>query len=105
MPWGRMPNAWEVLMSGTERITSAEPCLSCGEETAIGSCFFSDRHRVDLEAGAIRYLCAECVKRARLVAMGARDGQMLSSTYALPYLMMGGVDVHHVDDELADRLV
>ncbi|MGZ6266642.1 MAG: hypothetical protein ACXWN4_07040 [Candidatus Limnocylindrales bacterium] len=82
-----------------------EPCLSCGEETAVGSCLFSDRNRVDLEAGAKGYLCAECAKRARLAAMGASDGQMLSSTYALPYLMMGAVHVHHVDDELVDPRV
>jgi hypothetical protein len=88
----------EVFMSGTENVAPVEPCLSCGEETAVGSYFFSDRHRVDLEAGAKGYLCAECVRRERLTAMGPRDGQMLSSTYALPYLMMGAVDVHHVDD-------
>ena len=85
-------------MGGQENVAPVEPCLRCGEETAVGSYFFSDRHSVDLEAGTKGYLCAECVKRARLTAMGASDGQMLSSTYALPYLMMGAVDIHHVDD-------
>lgn len=92
-------------MNREESVTPLEPCLRCGEETAVGSYFFSDRHTVDLEAGTKRYLCAECVKRERLAAMGATDGQRLSSTYALPYLMMGAVDVHHVDDELVDPQV
>lgn len=28
-----------------------EPCASCGEETAVGSVFFSDRHAVELADG------------------------------------------------------
>ena len=29
-----------------------EPCLKCGEETAIGSVFYSDRREVQLKDGA-----------------------------------------------------
>jgi hypothetical protein len=42
-----------------------EPCLGCGEETAIGSVFFSDRHVVDGADGTRAYLCSACVARVR----------------------------------------
>ena len=42
-----------------------EPCLSCGEETAIGSIFFSDRHENEGPDGTRVYLCSECVARIR----------------------------------------
>jgi hypothetical protein len=42
-----------------------EPCLSCGEETAVGSVFYSDRHAAELPDGTRGYLCSECVKRIR----------------------------------------
>jgi hypothetical protein len=42
-----------------------EPCLSCGEETAIGSIFFSDRHENEGPDGRV-YLCSECVARIRM---------------------------------------
>jgi hypothetical protein len=41
-----------------------EPCLQCGDETAIGSPRFSDRHSVDLP-GVRGYLCGECLARIR----------------------------------------
>jgi CRISPR/Cas system-associated protein Cas10 (large subunit of type III CRISPR-Cas system) len=42
-----------------------EPCLSCGEETAVGSFFYSDRHEAQLPDGTRGFLCSECVKRVR----------------------------------------
>jgi len=42
-----------------------EPCLSCGEETAVGSVFFSDRSAAKLPDGTRGYLCSECVRRIR----------------------------------------
>ena len=42
-----------------------EPCLSCGEETAAGSVFFSDRKAAELPDGTRGYLCSECVRRMR----------------------------------------
>jgi hypothetical protein len=38
----------------------SEPCLNCGEETAIGSAFFSDRTRIDLDGEQVAYLCSLC---------------------------------------------
>jgi hypothetical protein len=43
-----------------------EPCAECGEETAVGSVFFSDRRRIDRADGTVAYLCSLC--DARLAA-------------------------------------
>ncbi len=48
-----------------ERNPHLEPCLSCGEETAAGSVFFSDRHEVTLKDGTRGYVCSACVGRIR----------------------------------------
>ena len=42
-----------------------EPCVSCGEETAIGSVFFSDRREGVLPDGTRGYLCSDCVRELR----------------------------------------
>lgn len=42
-----------------------EPCLVCGEETAVGSVFFSDRDVVQAADGSRGYLCSACVARIR----------------------------------------
>jgi hypothetical protein len=41
----------------------AEPCVSCGEETAVGSVFFSDRRTIHEAGGATSYVCALCDQR------------------------------------------
>jgi hypothetical protein len=43
----------------------AEPCLICGEETAVGSVFYSDRSDARLPDGTPGYLCSECVRNLR----------------------------------------
>ena len=40
-----------------------EPCVSCGEETAIGSVFFSDRREASTPDGTRYFVCSECLKR------------------------------------------
>jgi hypothetical protein len=40
-----------------------EPCLRCGEETAIGSVFFSDRREGTTPEGAKYFLCSFCIRR------------------------------------------
>jgi hypothetical protein len=40
-----------------------EACLSCGEETAAGSVFYSDRRVIDREDGSRTYLCSLCAER------------------------------------------
>jgi hypothetical protein len=50
----------------------ADPCLICGEETAVGSVFYSDRSDAKLPDGTRGYLCSECVRNLR--AKGAHRG-------------------------------
>lgn len=49
---------------------AAEPCASCGEETAVGNVLYSDRHDLALAKGGRAYLCAECYQRARAAKGG-----------------------------------
>jgi hypothetical protein len=46
--------------------TAREPCSVCGEETSVGSVFFSDRRSIDRPDGTVSYLCSLC--EARLAA-------------------------------------
>jgi hypothetical protein len=47
-----------------------EPCLSCGEETAIGSIFYSDRFEGTSPDGRRFFVCSECRKRVHAQAGG-----------------------------------
>jgi hypothetical protein len=47
-----------------------EPCLSCGEGTAVGSVFFSDRSTIDLGDGQLAFLCGLCDSRIRASRKG-----------------------------------
>jgi len=49
-----------------------EPCVACGEETAVGSVFYSDRHDARLPDGTPGYLCSEWVRHLR--AKGSHKG-------------------------------
>jgi hypothetical protein len=49
-----------------------EPCFSCGEDTGVGSVFFSDRHTVEPSARPPTYLCTLCNSRVRLSGRGKR---------------------------------
>ena len=53
-----------------------EPCVSCGEDTSIGSVFYSDR-LVNRDGGESRYLCSLCARRAmdRRGGRGVTDEQ------------------------------
>jgi hypothetical protein len=54
-------------MAGLENADSpkVEPCLSCGEETAVGSVFFSDRYEGVGPDGKEFFVCAECLERLK----------------------------------------
>ena len=54
-------------MSGsqTEANSDAERCLSCEEDTSVGSIFFSDRHTAELKDGTRGYLCSDCARKIR----------------------------------------
>ena len=40
-----------------------EPCLCCGEETAIGSVFYSDRREGTAPDGSRYFVCVLCIRR------------------------------------------
>jgi len=42
-----------------------QPCASCGEETAVGSIFFSDRLRIPRHGRADAFLCGLCDAQLR----------------------------------------
>jgi hypothetical protein len=54
--------------------SAEEPCLGCGQETAAGGVFFSDRREIAHSDGTRAFLCSECQARAHQ----ARKGEPLS---------------------------
>src|SRR5882762_11436367 len=54
------------------RSRAEEPCLACGEETAVGSVFYSDRLVVTHDDSSSAYLCSLCSARVRSSRRGAR---------------------------------
>jgi hypothetical protein len=51
-----------------------EPCIGCGEETTVGSVFYSDRRSITRSDGATVFLCSDCQARAH----HARKGEPLT---------------------------
>jgi hypothetical protein len=49
-----------------------EPCATCGEETASGSIFYSDRHTIAHSDGTRSFLCELCNTRIRSSHLGGR---------------------------------
>ena len=56
----------------TDEPTAREACAARGEETAIGSAFYSDRRQVDLKPGSQAFLCTLCDQRIAASRRGAR---------------------------------
>ena len=52
--------------------SAKEPCVGCGEETASGSIFYSDRHRVERTDRTHSFLCSLCDSRIRAAGKGRR---------------------------------
>jgi hypothetical protein len=67
--------------------TAEEPCMSCGQETAAGTVFFSDRREINIPDGARVFLCSECQAKAHL----ARKGEPLSDEDLRTIAKNGGV--------------
>jgi hypothetical protein len=42
-----------------------DPCAVCGEDTSVGTVFFSDRQTIELEDGSFTFACVLCFGRAR----------------------------------------
>jgi hypothetical protein len=77
---------WENEMSDdVEAKQPEEPCIGCGEDTAVGSVFFSDRKVVEDPDGRRAYVCSLCVARIR--SAGHHESlnslQDLSNLYAI----------------------
>ena len=51
---------------------ASEGCAGCGEETAIGSAFYSNRRQIDLEDGSPAFVCADCDGRIAASRRGSR---------------------------------
>jgi hypothetical protein len=66
-----------------------EPCLVCGEETAVGSVFFSDRKVVEDPDGTRAYLCSSCVARIR----AAGHHEALNSATSVGEVAMIGLNL------------
>ena len=49
-----------------------QPCVSCGEETAVGSIFFSDRRTIHLADDGHAFLCTLCDQRLAASRKGHR---------------------------------
>ena len=49
-----------------------EPCVSCGENTAVGSPFYFDRTAIEPDANGPRYMCSDCVERILASRPGKR---------------------------------
>jgi hypothetical protein len=49
-----------------------EACAGCGEETAIGSPFYSDRRQIDLKDGSHAFICTGCDQRIAASRRGSR---------------------------------
>jgi CRISPR/Cas system-associated protein Cas10 (large subunit of type III CRISPR-Cas system) len=52
--------------------SASEPCAVCGEETAVGAVFYSDRHTIEHADGRRTYLCTLCHERVRSSRPGKR---------------------------------
>ena len=64
-----------------------EPCAGCGEETAAGSVFYSDRHVIPMDAGASSYLCTLCDARVR----SSRSGKPLTDDEVRQFVKNGSM--------------
>ena len=60
-----------MTSSEPEEPAAREGCAGCGEDTAIGSVFYSDRRRIDV-SGSTAFLCTLCDQRIASSRHGAR---------------------------------
>jgi hypothetical protein len=66
-----------------------EPCLGCGEETAPGSVFYSDRREMNRDDGVRVFLCSDCQGAAHRARKGAPLSEEYLHTIANNGLMIG----------------
>jgi hypothetical protein len=68
----RRVRAFRGRDASTGALSAKEPCAVCGEETVVGSLFYSDRHVVEHAIGGRTYLCTLCDERVRSIWPGKR---------------------------------
>ncbi|MFI5258084.1 MAG: hypothetical protein ACHQ01_00515 [Candidatus Limnocylindrales bacterium] len=71
-----------MIIDESESNPHEEPCLVCGEETAVGSVFFSDRHAAELPDGTRGFLCSACIQRIRAKGypVGPSEGRLVEGS-------------------------
>ena len=79
----RAPKAAEVVAS------AENPCLGCGQETAIGSAFYSDRREANRSDGVRVFLCSDCQAAAHRARKGAPLSEEDLQTIANNGFMIG----------------
>ena len=57
---------------GAPAASAQEPCARCGEETAVGSVFFSDRVKIPRHGRPDAFLCGLCDAQIRAAHKPAR---------------------------------
>jgi hypothetical protein len=64
-----------------------EACAGCGEETGIGSAFYSDRRQIDLKDGSHAFICTDCDQRIA----ASRRGQPMTEDELRQAIKMGSI--------------
>jgi hypothetical protein len=75
-----------MAQQGVDR-SAREPCAVCGDETAIGSLFYSDRRMIDEVGAEPAYLCSDCLTRIR----SSRLGQPMTDEQVRNFVMNGSM--------------
>jgi hypothetical protein len=61
-----------MTSSDPRRPAASEACAGCGEDTAVGSVFYSDRRAIELKPGSPAFLCTLCDQRIESSRHGTR---------------------------------
>jgi hypothetical protein len=64
------PLTYGGIATLTPMSTPQEPCSRCGEETAVGSTYYSDRRSTVGRDGTHAFLCQECLIEGHLNRRG-----------------------------------
>jgi hypothetical protein len=71
---------------------SGEACLGCGEDTAVGSAFYSDRREIARSDGSAAFICTLCDQRFAASRSGRRmsDAELRSAIETGSLAMISG---------------
>jgi hypothetical protein len=86
------PLTYGGIATLTPMSTPLEPCSRCGEETAVGSTYFSDRRSTVGRDGTLLFRCQECLIEEHLNRRGKlRSDEDLESIAAAGLVIGAGV--------------